>query len=149
MRNGFGVALVLCSALGVLALGASGCRSGGKKAEGVKAPDMAIKDFKVVWTRGGKLGYLKTYDVSEPGQPKVRIHYVEDVDFRQVGWVADDGQGERFDYPAAAIGEAKRAVFDRIALPVDTIENQVRRIFQVDPETDLAFQRATEADIRR
>ncbi|MCK6479960.1 MAG: hypothetical protein HUU06_14075 [Planctomycetaceae bacterium] len=146
MRHSLGLALVLGLALG-------GC-SGTRKDPAPPVPELAIKDVQVVWTRGGKLGYLKTYDAratdaqGRPG-PVVAIHYVEDLEFRQVGWIANDGQAERYAYPPKAEAEARRVVFDRVPLPPGSLEDQVKRILQVEPTTELAFQRATEADFRR
>lgn len=145
MRTAMG--LVLALALGGV-VGASGCAASGGSGD-IKGPDMAIKDVQVIWTRGGKLGYLDTYDVSERNQTAVTLHYVEDLDFRKMGWIADDGQGERFAYPESRLGEAKRTVFERVPLPKDALENQIRRILQVDPKTEIKLQRASVADLHR
>ncbi len=149
MRASLGLTLVLG-----LACCAGGCRSSSSREAPVVAPEMAIKDVQVVWTRGGKLGFLKTYDMAAKNQdgrmgPRVTIHYVEDVDFRRLGWIANDGQAERFDYPVTAEAEAKRVIFDRVPLPPGSIEDQVRRIFQVEPTTEIALQRAVEGDFIR
>ncbi len=142
MRTVIGFALVLS-----FAAAAAGCRSRAPKED--PGPAMAIEDYRVIWTRGGKLGYLQTYDVSRPNEPTVRLHYVHDLDFRQVGWIADDGQAERYDYPPSRVAEARRTAFERVTLPVDSMEAQIRRILQVDPRTEIALQRATATDLHR
>lgn len=142
MRTAIGFALVLS-----LAAAAAGCRSRAPKED--PGPGRSVQDYRVIWTRGGKLGYLQTDLVSRPNEPKVRLHYVLDLDFRERGWVADDGQAERFEYPPSRVAEAQRAPFERVALPVDSLEAQIRRILQVDMRTEIALQHATEADLKR
>ena len=145
----------LAFVLAVSALALPGCK-GAKPAPGPQRPPeygtdlrMEIRDYRVIWTRGGKLGYLQTYAVSEPEGPPVTMHQVLDLDFRQLGWIANDGQGERFVYPAEKVGEAKRTTFDRVTLPVDSLENQVRRILGVDPLAEIALAPAAEQDLRK
>jgi len=129
------------------ALGAAGCSSSGEKA----APPnmgMEIHNYQVIWGRGGKLGYLRTYDVAPRNEAPVRIHYVLDLDLRtDRGWVSDNGLGERFEYPQPKIREAYRSPFERVVLPVDTIENQIKRILGVDPGVEIALTPATAADV--
>jgi hypothetical protein len=146
---------VLVLAIAAAALAPSGCRTS-KRAEGLERPAeyatdlrMEARDYRVIWTRGGKLGFLQTFAVSEPRGPTVTMHHVLDTEFRQVGWIANDGQGERFVYPAERIGEAKRTTFERVVLPVDTLENQVRRILGVDPTTEIALAPAADQDLHR
>ena len=126
MRSLVAAALVVAAAFG-----ASGCRSSGAAAPagGGAGVAMKIKGYRVVWTRGGKLGYLKTFDVSRPEEPTVELHYVCDLEFRDIGWIANDGQAERYEIPEQKVREAYRESFERVTLPVDTLENQVRRIF--------------------
>jgi len=145
------LALLLAAA----ALPLAGCGSS-KPAPGPQRPPeygsdlrMDIRDYKVIWTRGGKLGYLQTYAVSDVQGPAVTMHQVLDLDFRQLGWIADDGQGERYVYPAQKVGEAKRTTFERVPLPVDSLENQVRRILGVDPLAEIALAPAAEQDLRK
>src|SRR5262245_61060501 len=97
-------------ALAVLvSLGAAAC-AGSRKQDSREAAfattprtqddvDMALKDYQVVWTRGGKVGYVRSFSVSKPNEPTVTLHYVCGRDFVDLGWCSDDGQGERFVYP--------------------------------------------------
>jgi hypothetical protein len=136
------------------AAAAAGCGSTKDPAPGAApsaadAPVRKIKASRVIWTRGGKVGYLQTYDMAPAGGSPVEIHYAEDLDFRERGWVANDGQGVMFRYPEDEIREAFRAPFFEDPLPTDTIENNVKRIFGLDPRTEIAFRPASEADVRR
>jgi hypothetical protein len=148
-------AILAAALVAAAALGAAGCRSSSATA-GTRTTvydpntvDMKIRNYQVIWTRGGKLGYLKTFDVSRPEEKSVRLHYVTDLEFRDVGWIADDGQGERFDYLDPETREARRVAFERVALPVDTIENQIKRIFMVDPGLEIALRPADAVDVQR
>jgi hypothetical protein len=147
MGSALRVALILVAGLGLCA-----CHSAKKRAPGeVENPTAALakqtKDVRVIWTRGGKLGYLYTYDVAQGEDTPVVMHEVEDLEFRKVGWVSNDGQGGRYDYPADKVREARREPFTVVELPIDTLENQVRRILGVDPETPIALRHAEEADL--
>jgi hypothetical protein len=146
MNRVLAVSLVAAAALGAAACGST--KKGPPPSPGTDLA-MQIKGYQVVWTRGGKLGYMRTYDVSRRGESPVEIHYLEDLDFRQVGWVANDGQAERWVYPPTKVAEAKRITFDRVTLPVDTLENSVKRIFEVDPLTEIALRPAADADFRK
>jgi len=147
MASALRVALVLAAGLALCA-----CASGKKKAPGesdnpTAALDRQTKAVRVIWTRGGKLGYIYTYDVAQAGDTPVEMHEVEDLEFRMVGWIANDGHAGRYEYPADKIREAQREPFTVVELPLDTLENQVRRILQVDPQTPIALRRAEDADL--
>jgi hypothetical protein len=131
------------------ALGAAGCASPAEKAAAGNVA-MEIQNYQVIWARGGKLGYLRTYDVAPRNESPVRIHYVLDLDLKtDRGWVSDNGLGERFEYPERKIREAYRSPFERVVLPVDSIENQIKRIIGVDPGTEIALRPATADDVRQ
>ena len=130
---------------------APACRSA--KEERVQEPPVADVqsrplDYRVIWTRGGMLGYVRTVELSRPDEPAVPVHTVLDLDFVERGWCANDGQGERYDYPEKKIREAKRTVFDRVVLPSDTVENQIRRILRLPATTEIALRTATAADVQ-
>jgi hypothetical protein len=154
MKRSLHAALVLA-----VALGAAACRSGGagRQEDPMRSTaaasrddvDMRLKDYQVVWTRGGKVGYVRTFAVSKPNEPTVDLHYVCGLDFVDMGWVAGDGQAERFVYPEEKIREAKRTSFERETLPADTLENQVRRLLSLAPTTEIALRPASEADVQR
>jgi len=151
MRPILAIALAVAAGLGVAGCGTTGGKdaAGGSSAEG--GVGMTISNYQVIWTRGGKLGYLRTYDVAEvssPGETPVPIHYVLALDLKtDLGWVSDNGLGERFEYPAQKIREARRTPFERIQLPSDSIENQIKRILGVDPGTEIALRPASAADV--
>jgi len=146
-------AILVAALAAAAALGAAGCRSSGGTGSAASAgPDavgMRIRNYQVIWTRGGKLGYLKSYDVAKPAESSVIIHYVTDLDFRDRGWIANDGQAERFEYSDPAHREALRSAFERVPLPVDTIENQIKRIFMVDPGLEIALRPADPVDVQK
>lgn len=146
--------LVSAFVVAAAALGVAGCRSSAQTGTRTtvydpNTVDMKLRNYQVIWTRGGKLGYLKTFDVSRPEEKPVRLHYVSDLEFRDVGWVADDGQAERFDYMNPETREARRTTFDRVPLPIDTIENNIKRIFLVDPTLEIALRPADPVDVQR
>ncbi|HEU4394220.1 MAG TPA: hypothetical protein VFS92_01565 [Planctomycetota bacterium] len=147
---------VLVLALAVLAAApaAAGCARK-RAAEGERPKEYAsrleldIKDYRVVWTRGGRQGYLQTFDAREGEGPTVTLHKVLDNDFREMGWIANDGKGERFVYPPRKVGEALRTAFQREPLPVDSIENQVRRCLGIEPTVEIALTAASDADLKK
>jgi hypothetical protein len=144
-------AILVAALVAACAFAAPGCRAGrgaGSRGGG-DAVDMSIRQYQVIWTRGGKLGYLKTFAVAKADESAVTLHTVEDLEFRQRGWIANDGQAERFDYGPDRVREAYRAPFERTVLPLDTLENQIRRIFEIDPLTEIALRPAEAADIRK
>jgi hypothetical protein len=145
------VKAILASALVLAtALGAAGCRSrgAGTSPGGEDDVGMALTNYQVIWTRGGKLGYLRTWDVARGKETSVQIHYVLDLDLRtERGWVSDNGLGERFEYPESKIREARREPFERVTLPEDSIQNQIKRILRVDPATEIALRPASETDL--
>ena len=147
---------ILAVALAVAAgLGSAGCATSDREPTATTSGKvgMTIRNYQVIWARGGKLGYLRTYDVADaarPGERPVPIHYVLDLDLRtDRGWVSDNGLGERFDYPADRVKEAYRAPFERIPLPADSVENQIKRILGVDPGVEIALRPASPADVSR
>jgi hypothetical protein len=148
MRSILAVALAVAAGLGL-----SGCKAPQETVETSGKVGMTIRNYQVIWARGGKLGYLRTYDVADagrPGEKPVPIHYVLDLDLKtDRGWVSDNGLGERFEYPADRVKEAYRAPFERVALPADTIENQIKRILGVDPGTEIALRPAAASDVSR
>ena len=138
------VAVSLCAA-GCTTTAAEDSAAAGPAAGGV---GMTLRDYQVIWTRGGKLGYLRTYDVAGPNETPVQIHYVLDLDLkRERGWVSDNGLGERYDYPESKIREALRTSFERVALPADSVVNQIKRICRVDPATEIALRPASASDV--
>jgi len=145
--------LAVAAAAAAAALPACGSKRtaepAGRPKEYESALSLRIKDYRVVWTRGGRLGYLQSYDASEAEGPTVTLHKVLDNDFREMGWFADDGQGERFVYPPRKVGEALRTAFQREVLPVDSLENQVKRILGLAPTTEIALAPAEDADLRK
>jgi len=153
MRSVLAAALILS-----VGFGAAGCRSA-KTTPGGTAPASSakektplrrdIQEYRVIWTRGGKLGYLKTYAYSRGPDTPVRVHEVENLENRQVGWITDSGEGERFDFLDPSKRASRRVEFERVPLPTDTMENQVRRIFSLDPLTEIAVTKAGPADIRQ
>ena len=151
MRPILAVALAVAAGLGIAGCGSTGDKdaAGGAPAKGAMA--MTIKNYQVIWARGGKLGYLRTYDVVDPARPQdtpVPIHYVLDLDLKtDRGWVSDNGLGERYEYPAKRVREAYRAPFERIQLPSDTIHNQIKRILEVDPALEIVLSPASAADV--
>lgn len=147
---------VLVLALAVLAAAPAIAGCAGKRAETTERPkeystqlELDITDYRVVWTRGGRQGYLQTYDAREGEGPTVTLHKVLDNDFREMGWIANDGKGERFVYPPQKVGEALRTSFQREPLPVDTIENQVRRCLGIEPTVQIALTAASDADLKK
>jgi hypothetical protein len=148
------VKAILASALVLAAaLGAAGC---GTTGEGTSAGGddggvgMTISNYEVIWTRGGKLGYLRTWDVSRTRGDSVPIHYVLDLDLvTERGWASDNGLGERYEYPESKIRESRREPFERVTLPEDTKLNQIKRILRVDPATEIKLRPADAADLHR
>jgi hypothetical protein len=47
------------------------------------------------------------------------------------------------------VGEALRSSFQREPLPIDSIENQVRRCLGIEPTAEIALAPATEADLKK
>ncbi|MHC4923633.1 MAG: hypothetical protein ACYTG4_06080 [Planctomycetota bacterium] len=122
----------------------------GATAEEAAALQREVTEFQTVWARGvGMVGYVKTYMVSNPPDAPVELHFVEDMDFREMGWITNSGKGERYQYLEEKQASAHRAAFKRVELPVDTLENQVRRIFGLDPLTDIRLVPSSQADLRR
>jgi hypothetical protein len=109
-----------------------------------------IVGYRTVWLRGsGKIGFVKSYAVSEGTAEPVVIHFCEDVDNIERGWVGDDGQGVKYASLENRTGAARREAFDAQDLPVDSLENQVRRILGLDPLADIALLETTRADLAR
>lgn len=99
-----------------------------------------IVGYQQIWAQGhGKVGYLITYDVSQGPDKPVTLFFVEDLENVEKGWVTPDGQGMKFHTPETAVASAHRAAFLEVPLPQDDLENQVRRIFDLDPTTPLSF----------
>jgi hypothetical protein len=109
-----------------------------------------IVGYRTVWLRGsGKVGFVKTYAVSEGTAAPVVIHFCEDTENVERGWVGDDGQGVKYAALENRTGAARREAFDAQDLPVDSLENQVRRILGLDPLADIALLETTRADLSR
>ncbi len=148
MKAILSIALAVAAGLGAAGCGSTAPAGASPAPAGVK---MTIRNYEVIWARGGKLGYLRTYDVHDPARPEeasVPIHYVLDLDLKtERGWVSDNGLGERYEYPAQKVREARRAPFERVQLPVDSLHNQIKRILGVDPGTEIVLSPASSADV--
>ncbi len=145
MKSILVAALVLSAAVG-----AAGCSSSRGTAGNPDGMGMTITNYQVIWARGGKLGYLRTYDVAMAKESPVPIHYVLDLDLVTTrGWVSDNGLGVRYEYPKSKIREAFRAPFEEVTLPEDSKMNQIKRILQVDPSTEIALRPAEASDLKR
>lgn len=153
MRSILVVALAVAAGLGAAGCGSTGSGVSSDTTMAAGGIGMTLTNYQVIWTRGGKLGYLRTYDVADtkrPGESSVPIHYVLDLDLKtERGWVADNGLGERYEYPSDEVREARRLPFERIELPSDSIHNQIKRILGVDAATEIKLVPASAADVRR
>ncbi len=144
-----------------LALGAMGCQSRGEMAAsrdgsggGAARTGPALAErplaYRVVWASGkGRVGYVETREMARGPDRPVTRHVAMDLEFVEVGWYTDAGDGVRYDYPQTSVKSAFQEQFLPETLPVDTLDNQVRRIFRLDPTTPITLVRATEADLRR
>ena len=150
MRSILAIALAVAAGFGAAGCGSTGGGGSGGSASG-PGVRMDIRNYQVIWARGGKLGYLRTYDVTDGSKESgaaVPIHYVLDLDLKtDRGWVSDNGLGERFEYPAPRMREALRSPFERVTLPVDSVENQIKRILGVDPALEIRLMPASPADL--
>ncbi len=154
MRSGLVVALALalglagCSAPGTAPAGGGGEEARLRKKETPLRRE--IRDYRVVYARGmGKIGYLLTYSVSRGPDSPVTMYFAEDLGNREVGWVGEDGQGERWDYTPERESAARKEPFRAETLPKDDLEHQVRRIFGLDPLAEIAIRQANPADAKR
>ncbi len=96
----------------------------------------------------GKVGYLKTYAVTEAGGPVYKWKYVYDLEFNELGFVDQFGTAYRFH----AYTEHEQTIYKQPhrteRMPVDSMERNVMRMLGIDPARDeVSFPRATRADI--
>jgi len=96
----------------------------------------------------GRVGFVKTYNVTETGGATYQWRYVYDLNLNEVGFVDQFGTAHHLrPYSPFESGYQKYSVRD-IVLPTDSIEANVMRMLGMNPATDsVAFAVATNADI--
>jgi hypothetical protein len=138
----------------VLALAAASCRSGPTDARrqewdsgaGIKGQLTGYNT--IVSAHKGKVGFLKTYDVTDFGGPAYPWKYVQNVDHKELGFIDQFGKAYlRHEYsPWEQAQQNRDARYD--VLPSDSLENNVMRMLGIDVTTDrLTFPATTQADI--
>jgi hypothetical protein len=138
----------------VLALAAASCRSGPSDARRQEWDSGAgihgkLTGYQTILSaHQGKVGFLKTYEVTEFGGPSYPWRYVQNVDHKELGFINQFGTAYiRHEYsPAEQAQQNRDARYD--VLPADSIENNVMRMLGIDLTMDrLTFPDATHEDV--
>ena len=104
--------------------------------------------YTIVSANQGKVGFLKTYDVTEFGGAPYPWKYVYDVDHKELGFVDQFGGATMYHFYPPSEAAQQNLVLRATKLPSDSLQRNVMRMLGIDPATDdLTFPVASKADI--
>ena len=96
----------------------------------------------------GRVGFLKTYDVTEGGGPSYPWRYVYDNDWNELGFIDQFGSAYAYHVYTPSEQAQQNETLRAMRLPSDSIEDNVLRMLGIDTATDSAtFHPATRDDI--
>jgi hypothetical protein len=125
-----------------LALLAASCRSGPtderrqqwERGAGIRQKVTGY--YTIVSAHTGKVGFVKTYDVSDFGGSPYEWKYVYDRNWKELGFIDQFGKAYVYDYYSPSEQAFRNEVLRLSVLPSDSIERNVMRMLGIDTATD-------------
>jgi hypothetical protein len=125
-----------------LALLSASCRSGPsdeRRSEWDKGAGIRRRVtgyYTIVSAHKGKVGFVKTEDVSDFGDVPYEWKYVYDADWRELGFIDQFGKAYRYHMYSPSEQAFQNKALRLSVLPSDSIERNVLRMLDIDPATD-------------